>query len=145
MWRDKKTPGRIPTALRSQTCQHGACVMNSIESALIGIFGNENLAPIPRVPKCTKCATERKSWKEFDPHHVTYVPRKIKYLCQDCHAVITYRNFKRAREIHRRLDTKERTVVWDNFLVDVISKEEIILSVRWFDIYRKREVKYGTS
>jgi hypothetical protein len=119
--------------------------MNSIESALIGIFGNENLAPIPRVPKCTKCATERKSWKEFDPHHVTYMPRKIKYLCQDCHAVITYRNFKRAREIHRRLDTKERTVVWDSFLVDVISKEEIILAVRWADTYRKREVKNGTS
>ena len=113
--------------------------LNRTESILSSIFGGKTLDELRNKCLCTKCKVIKSSWKELEPHHITYKPDVVKYLCHSCHARITFLNHKRANEVHRRLDIKERKQVWNNFLIEEVDQDTITACVQWFNnhIYRK--------
>jgi len=105
--------------------------MNGIE-ILEDMFGGKVLDDLLTTHKCVKCKVKKNSWKELDPHHVTYTPHLVKYLCKTCHARITYMNGVAAKKVHGKLTNEQRLIVWNKFLTEPIT-EEYELSLLWFN------------
>ena len=107
-------------------------IKEATKEAVLRVFG----APFKELPKCThnctKCGLEVCSWKELEPHHITYSPRYVKYLCRTCHIRATYLNARKAGELKRKLSTEERLEVWEKFLQEETSIDELEKSLKWY-------------
>jgi hypothetical protein len=110
----------------------------STQELLSKIFGGKTLEELDSRYKCVKCKTQKSSWKELHPHHVTYKPHLVKYLCERCHARITYLNSLKASEVKQKLTSEMRMKVWSKFMKEVINKVKYDASLSWFNNFCKR-------
>lgn len=56
-----------------------------------------------------------------DRHHVLYNKIFVVNLCRSCHEFITALNYQRAVELGKKLDAKERLLLWDWFIVSTFA------------------------
>ena len=110
----------------------------TIQETLTDIFGGKSLDELDSHYRCTKCWALKKSWKELDPHHVTYEPHFVKFLCRRCHARITYLNSLEASRIGKKLDAETRMRIWNKFLKEDIIETRYEKSLLWFNDFCER-------
>ena len=104
-----------------------------VQETLDSIFAGKTLEQLRYEKKCACCDFAGDSRDEMEPHHITYVPSLVKYLCHRCHAVVTYLNYERARLLGRKLNNNDRLDVWHDFLSGQHSKHDINVVIAWFD------------
>jgi hypothetical protein len=104
--------------------------LSTTQEALNNIFAGKTLDELAYHRRCCGCETLL-STKELEPHHITYSPSYVKYLCHECHAIITYLNRKEALRKHHKLSNEERLAVWEVFMTEPV--EECVDFVEWFD------------
>lgn len=57
---------------------------------------------------CSKCRRKKRLIK----HHITYTPSRVVRICPKCHGVITFINATAAIVLKRKLDNKDRVLLW---------------------------------
>jgi hypothetical protein len=112
--------------------------LSVITDCLSQSLGTDSLVKPDTRYRCVKCKTKMRSWKELHPHHVTYAPSLVKYLCCNCHARITHLNLLRARISYEKLTSEIRLEVWRQFLEEEITEEEYAASIQWFNEFKKK-------
>lgn len=58
--------------------------------------------------RCKELATEK--------HHVTYIPKVIRKLCNNCHKIITRMNTAYVAPQNSKLSNDQRLLVWRRFM-----------------------------
>ena len=89
------------------------------------------LQSYPKV--CAKCGAKKDTWKLLAKHHVLYNPDWTVKLCKSCHARITFLNHYYAVNLHRRLTSKERLVIWGKFTKEETDETTKYACVKWFN------------
>ena len=107
--------------------------VEAIQDVLSTIFGGKTLDELRYSCACFCCEIVKPSRKELEPHHVTYDPSVVKYLCHECHARITFLNHKKALRCHRKLSNEDRLAVWEEFLDECVDEDELSENVEWFN------------
>ena len=106
-----------------------------VEALLLDIIGSV-LKVESYQHRCHKCKEQKESYAELERHHIVYRSKKLVWLCRKCHDRITYLNGLKARELHRKLNNKDRWDVWREFLKEVTTEEQYLESTKvvakWF-------------
>lgn len=91
--------------------------------------------------KCTNCGLKVNSWDELQPHHVTYIPSRVRFLCYNCHALITFLNMEEScnNVWPVKLTNTDRFRIWNYFIKTEISEDIKTISLQWFNTYNKQQ------
>ena len=106
-----------------------------MQEILEEMLGTETLEEQCSRCKCVKCGVKKSSWKELHPHHVTYEPSVVSYLCERCHARITYMNSRVSSQTKKKLSNKVRLKIWEKFLKEEIVEELYDKNLKWFTAF----------